>query len=75
MASVLQQQEAGTVEYHVSEDERRLNEKNRTERERQKQVLNLKRQRVLSQTKSQPGRHAALEAALAQIDAQIANLG
>jgi len=75
MASVLQQPEAGTVEYHVSEDERRLNEKNRTERERQKQVLNLKRQRILSQTKSQPGRHAALEAALAQIDAQIAKLG
>ena len=75
MASVLQQPEAGIDEGHVSEDARRLNEMVRTDRERQKQVLNLKRQRVLSQTKSQPGRHAALEAALAQIDAQIAKLG
>jgi hypothetical protein len=75
MASALQQLEDGIDEYHVSEDERRLNEKIRTDRERQKQVLNLKRQRVLSQTQSQPGRHAALEAALAQIDAQIAKLG
>ena len=45
MASVLQQPEAGTDEGHVSEDARRQNEKVRTERERQKQVLNLKRQR------------------------------
>ena len=89
MASVLQQPEVGSGKARnkrkslsggpgdgfVSEEARRLAEQVRTGRERQKQVLNLQRQRVLSQTKSQPGRHIALEAALAQIEAQIARLG
>jgi hypothetical protein len=74
MASVLQQPEVGHGNSFVSEEARRLAEHVRTERERQKQVLILQRQRVLSQTKSQPARHAALEAALAQIDGQIAHL-
>jgi len=74
MATTLQQSEVAADDGFVSEDARRLSEQTRTDRERQKQVLNLQRQRVLSQTKSQPGRHAALEAALAQIDGQIAHL-
>jgi len=74
MATTLQQSEVAADYGFVSEDARRLSEQTRTDRERQKQVLNLQRQRVLSQTKSQPGRHAALEAALAQIDGQIAHL-
>lgn len=75
MASVLQQPQVAPGNGFVSEEVRRQTEHMRTERERQKQVLNLQRKRVLSQTKSQPGRHVALEAALAQIDGQIAKLG
>jgi hypothetical protein len=74
MASVMQQPAVSYVDVFVSEDVRRQAEHMRTERERQIQVLNLQRKRVLSQTKSQPGRHVALEAALAQIDGQIAKL-
>ncbi|MGD0901904.1 MAG: hypothetical protein ABR924_03080 [Terracidiphilus sp.] len=55
----------------VSEDDRRLAEHDRTVRERQKQALNLQRQSILSQHCSNPMRRAALENALAQIDAQI----
>lgn len=74
MATALQQPEVAAGDGFVSEDARRLIEQARTDRERQIQVLNLQRQRVLSQTKSQPARHAALEAALAQIEGQIAHL-
>jgi len=75
MASALQQPEVAPGNGFVSEEVRRLAEQTRTERERRKQVLNLQRQRVLSQTISQPGRHVALEAALAQIEGQISKLG
>jgi hypothetical protein len=71
MATALQQPEVAPGNGFVREEAKRLAEQARTRRERQKQVLNLQRQRVLSQTKSQPGRHAALEAALAQIEGQI----
>jgi hypothetical protein len=75
MASALQQPEVAPGNGFVSEEARRLAEQARTERERRKQVLNLQRQRILSQTISQPARHVALEAALAQIEGQIAKLG
>jgi len=55
----------------VSEDARRLAEKQRSERERQKQALNLQRENILSQKTSNPARRAALEAALTQIESQI----
>jgi hypothetical protein len=55
----------------VSEDARRVADKHRTERERQKQALNLQRENILSQKTSNPARRTALEAALAQIEAQI----
>jgi len=55
----------------VSEDARRLADKHRTERERQMQALNLQRENILSQRTSHPARRSALEAALAQIEAQI----
>jgi hypothetical protein len=74
MASALQQPMVELDNGFVNEEVRRQTEHARTERERQIQVLNLQRKRVLSQTKSQPGRHVALEAALAQIDGQIAQL-
>ncbi len=74
MASVMQQPEVGFDDGHVSEDTRRLNDRARTVRERQIQSLHLQREIILHQTVSQPARRAALEAALAQIDGQIAKL-
>ncbi len=47
----------------------------RAARERKRQTLNLERESVLSQKTSNPGRRAALEAALAEIDARIQSLG
>ena len=44
-------------------------------RERQKQSLNLQRENILSQRTSNPARRAALEAALAHVEAQIAAIG
>jgi hypothetical protein len=75
MASALQQPMVELDNGFVSEEVRRQTEHARTERERQKQATQFATgKRVLSQTKSQPGRHVALEAALAQIDGQIAQL-
>jgi len=75
MASVLQKPEVGPGDGHISEDARRLIEQARAKKERQKQSLRLQRQRILSQEISQPARRAALEAALAQVNGQLANLG
>jgi hypothetical protein len=71
MASTLQQPEVDPGNGFVSEDARRIADKLRTEREREKQALNLKRENILSQRTSNPDRRAALEAALKQIEAQI----
>ena len=38
---------------------------------RQRQALNLQRENILSQRTSNPNRRAALEAALAQVEAQL----
>jgi hypothetical protein len=54
---------------------RRNADQNRATRERQKQALNLQRESILSQRTSNPVRRAALEAALTQVEAQIAELG
>jgi hypothetical protein len=59
----------------VSEDARRAAEKIRSERERQKQSLNLQRENILSQKTSHPARRTALEAALVQIESQIEAMG
>jgi hypothetical protein len=59
----------------VSEDARRLADKLRSERERQKQSLNLQRENILSQKTSNPSRRTALEAALVQIESQIVAMG
>ena len=58
----------------VTEEERRAAELQRTTRERQLQALNLQRESILSQKTSNPGRRAALEAALTHIEAQIQTL-
>jgi len=71
MANALQQSEVNAGDGYVSEDARRLLEQHRTEKERQKQALHLQRENILSQKTSNPARRSALEAALAQIEAQI----
>ena len=71
MANALQQPEVDSGNGFVSEDARRIADKHRTERERQKQALNLQRENILSQRTSHPARRTALEAALAQVEAQI----
>lgn len=43
--------------------------------ERQKQDLNLQRERILSERTSSPVRRAALEAALSEIESRLALLG
>ncbi len=73
MASTLEPPVAGPA--YVNEEGRRQAELRRTERERQKQALNLQRENILSQKTSNPSRRSALEAALAQIEAQIGALG
>lgn len=50
-------------------------EQQRAQRERQKQALRLQMENILSQRTSNPARRAALESALAQIEAQLAELG
>jgi hypothetical protein len=54
-----------------SEGDRRAQQRNKADLARQIQSLNLQRENILSQRTSNPGRRAALEAALAQIEAQI----
>ena len=74
MASVAQNPKAQSSDGVVTDEERRLAEIKRTERERQKQALYLQRELVLSQRTSSPARRSALEAALAQIESQLAAL-
>jgi len=58
----------------VNPEARREAEHQRAQRLRQKQALNLQRENILSQRTSNPARRSALEAALRQIEAQIAEL-
>ena len=75
MANVMEATVADSSNKMVTEDERRAAELERTTRERQLQALNLQRENILSQRTSNPGRRAALESALQQIEAQIQSLG
>jgi hypothetical protein len=59
----------------TNDEKRRAADHERAAKERQRQALNLQRENVLSQRTSNPGRRAALEAALADIDKQIQSLG
>jgi hypothetical protein len=54
---------------------KRAAEQARVQRERQRQALRLQKENILSQRTSNPARRAALESALAQIEAQLAELG
>jgi hypothetical protein len=73
MANTLQQPEV-EIGGIAKEEARRLKEQLRTDRAREIQALNLQRENILSQRTSSPLRRAALEDALAQIEAQIAKL-
>ena len=75
MANVMEAPVADSSTKMVTEEERRAAELQRTTRERQLQALNLQRENILLQRTSNPGRRAALEAALAHIEAQIQALG
>jgi hypothetical protein len=57
-----------------SQEVKRHAAKQRAERERKRQALNLQRENILSQRTSSPARRNALEAALAEIESQIAGL-
>jgi hypothetical protein len=59
----------------TNEEKRRAAALDRAAREREKQSLNLQRENILSQRTSNPARRAALEAALAHVEAQIAAIG
>jgi len=59
----------------TNDDKRRAAAQDRAARERQKQSLNLQRENILSQRTSNPARRAALEAALTQVESQIAAIG
>lgn len=79
MASAIEQPEASLGESNLSEEAKReakrLAEQARTRKARQKQMLNLQRSSILRQEASQPARRAVLDAALAQIEGQLAKLG
>ena len=55
-------------------DARKRNDLDRAKRERQKQELDLQRERILSERTSSPVRRAALQAALADIESRLALL-
>ncbi len=74
MATASQQAEVHSGNGFVSEEQRRLAEHQRAQNERRKQALNLQRESILSQRTSNPGRRAALEAALKHIEGQISAL-
>jgi hypothetical protein len=75
MANTLQEPDLELGHSIAVEDAKRLADQQRRERARALQALNLQRENILSQRTSNPARRSALEAALIQIEAQIAQLG
>jgi hypothetical protein len=75
MASIEQAVPAQAANGFVSEEVRRAAEQERMQRARRLQTLQMQRENILSQRTSNPGRRAALESALAQIESQIQELG
>lgn len=74
MSSAAEPKPAGAGEATMTEIERRLAAEKRAATERKRQSLNLQRENILSQRTSNPGRRAALEAALSEIETQIQSL-
>lgn len=75
MASIEQPAPASSGTGYGSDEMRRTAEVKRQQNARRKQALELQRENILSQRTSNPGRRAALESALAEIEAQIQELG
>lgn len=75
MAFASEQMSARSANGAGGDERRRIAEQERTQRARQKQSLALQREAILSQRTSSPVRRSALEAALKQVDDQIAQLG
>jgi hypothetical protein len=75
MASIEQpvREDSGTG--YGSDEMRRAAEVKRQQNARRRQALEMQRENILSQRTSNPGRRSALEAALAQIEGQIQELG
>jgi hypothetical protein len=59
----------------MNNNQRQVATQERAARERNRQALNLQRENILSQRTSSPVRRQALEAALAEIEAQLAAIG
>jgi hypothetical protein len=74
MANAVQELEVAPENSSAKEEAKRQADLTRQDRARQIQGLELQRENILSQRTSNPSRRAALEAALAQIEAQIAEL-
>lgn len=75
MATVEQPLAAAPGIGYQNDEMRRAAEQARQQKARRRQALELQRENILSQRTSNPGRRAALESALAQIEAQIQELG
>ena len=75
MATAFEQPAARSASGIATEEQRQAAELARAHRTRQKQSLDLQRESILSQRTSNPARRAALEAALKQIEDQLAALG
>ncbi|HEX7727976.1 MAG TPA: hypothetical protein VF392_02985 [Terracidiphilus sp.] len=59
----------------MTEDQKRQAARERAAHARQVQALTLQRELILSQRTSNPGRRAALESALQEIESQLEALG
>jgi hypothetical protein len=69
-----QQSAADLTEAGAAVDAAKKSGVERAKRERQRQELDLQRERILSERTSSPVRRAALEAALVDIEARLARL-
>jgi hypothetical protein len=74
MANAVQELEVEIEEGSAKEEAKRQADLKRQDRARQIQGLELQRENILSQRTSNASRRTALEAALAQIEAQIETL-
>jgi hypothetical protein len=74
MASIEHLAPAHARTVYETAEARRVAEQDRVQRARQKQSLQLQRENILSQRTSNSGRRAALEAALNEVEKQIAAL-
>ncbi|HEY2859874.1 MAG TPA: hypothetical protein VGJ21_15745 [Terracidiphilus sp.] len=74
MAGAEEAQRAHAGQVYEAQGVKRAAEQDRVERQREKQTLQMQRENILSQRTSNPGRRSALEAALKQIEEQIAAL-